>query len=194
MTQFHLLSESLGGACERLLQNRADLIISENLFCQQAVEMIVLRSDPMIAVATTSFIQQHNLYLEQEQSPIHCLQIILRDSSQSNYSFGVFEQGRQWTVSDVLMKKELIMAGLGWGRLPAHLIHQELANGRLQRLQGNHFDERLLTIGAIRLQKPVHGPVAEKIWQDLKTFLPYANTASSPESGFTEVLSHHCKS
>lgn len=165
LTQFHLLTESLGGACERLLQNRADFIISENLFTQQAVEMIVLRSEPMIAVATPHFIQQHEKELE---SPIDCMQVILRDSSKSNFSFGVFEPGRHWTVGDVLTKKELISASLGWGRLPKHLIAAELSDGRLQRLQGNHFDERLLTMGAIRLQKPVHGPVAEKIWQDLK--------------------------
>jgi hypothetical protein len=47
------------------------------------------------------------------------------------------------------------------------MITQELADGRLQYLQGNHFDRRLITMGAIRLQKPARGPVAEKLWQDL---------------------------
>ena len=166
-TQFHFLSESLGGACERLMKNQADLIISENLMSNVAVEVILLRSEPMVAVASPEFITHFSEQLKNLDTINECMQVILRDSSQSDFSFGVIEQGRHWTVSDVIAKKDIIVAGLGWGRLPFHLIAQELADGRLQRLQGNHFDERLITMGAIRLQKPAHGPIAEQLWEDL---------------------------
>ncbi len=166
-TQFHFLSESLGGACERLLRNQADLIISENLISKQAVEVILLRSEPMIAVASPEFISLYTNQLEDLDTLSECMQVILRDSSQSDFSFGVIEHGRHWTVNDVTAKKDIIVSGLGWGRLPLHLIAQELTDGRLLRLRGNHFDERLITMGAIRLQKPAHGPIAEKLWEDL---------------------------
>jgi DNA-binding transcriptional LysR family regulator len=166
-TQFHFLSESLGGACERLLRNQADLIISEPLITKKAVEVIPLCSEFLVPVASPEFIQFYAKHLHDLDTLSECMQVILRDSSQSDFSFGVIEHGRHWTVSDVTAKKDIIMAGLGWGRLPLHLIKQELTEGRLQRLHGNHFDERLVTLGAIRLQKPVHGPIAEKLWQDL---------------------------
>ena len=166
-TQFHFLSESLGGACERLLKQQADFIISENLISNKAIEVIPLRSELLIAVASPEFIQRFAKPLEDLDTLSECMQVILRDSSQSDFSFGVIENGRHWTVRDVSAKKDIILLGLGWGRLPLYLIAQELADGRLQRLQGTHFDERLVTLGAIRLQKPVHGPIAEKLWQDL---------------------------
>lgn len=172
-TQFHFYSESLGGACERLMQHQVDLIISENLICNKAVEVVFLRSESMIAVAAPEFIQQFAQQLESLDSLHECMQVILRDSSQSDFSFGVIEHGRHWTVSDVTAKRDIILAGLGWGRLPEHLIREELAQGRLQKLQAHHFDERLLNLQAIRLQKPAHGPIAEQLWTDLnlKKFL-----------------------
>lgn len=166
-TQFHFLSESLGGACERLMRNQADLIISENLISHQAIEVVLLRSEPMIAVASPEFITHYSQQLEDLDTLSECMQVILRDSSQSDFSFGVIEHGRHWTVNDVMAKKDIIVSGLGWGRLPLHLIAQELSDGRLLRLKANHFDERLITMGAIRLQKPAHGPIAEKLWEDL---------------------------
>lgn len=166
-TQFHFISESLGGACERLINNQADLIISENLISKQSVELVLLRSEPLIAVASPDFIAHFSQQLEHLDSLNECMQVILRDSSQSDFNFGVIEHGRHWTVSDVTAKKEIIVAGLGWGRLPLHLIAQELTDGRLRRLEANHFDERLITMAAIRLQKPSHGPIAEQLWEDL---------------------------
>jgi DNA-binding transcriptional LysR family regulator len=166
-TQFHFLSESLGGACERLLRNQADLIISENLISQKAVEVIPLGTEYLVAVAAPEFIHCYKKQLEDLDTLSECMQVILRDSSQSDFSFGVVEHGRHWTVRDVMSKKDIILAGLGWGRLPLHLITQELADGRLHYLQGNHFDKRVITMAAIRLQKPARGPIEECLWRDL---------------------------
>lgn len=171
-THFHFLSESLGGACERLLAHQADLIISENLICSQPVEVITLCTEPMIAVASPDFIGRYQQQLQSLDTLNACMQVILRDSSASNFSFGVVEHCQHWTVSDVNAKKQIIVAGLGWGRLPMTLISDELANGRLQMLEGSHFDQRLLVLCAIRLQKSAHGPIAEALWQDLRYITP----------------------
>ncbi|MGL5743239.1 MAG: LysR substrate-binding domain-containing protein [Legionella sp.] len=157
----------MGGACERLLRNQADLIVSENLISNKAVEVIPLCSEFVVAVASPEFIHYYNKQLDDLDTLSECMQVILRDSSQSDFTFWVVEHGRRWTVSDVMAKKDIIVAGLGWGRLPLHLITQELADWRLQCLQGTHFDRRLIAMGAIRLQKPARGPIAEKLWLDL---------------------------
>ncbi|WP_242604470.1 LysR family transcriptional regulator [Legionella gresilensis] len=166
-THFHFLSESLGGACERLLQGQADLIISENLISKQAVEVIPLAIVLMPAVATPQFIEQYKEELSNLDTLKDCMQVILKDSSKTNFSFGVIEQCKHWTVSDVMAKKEIILAGLGWGRLPKHLINNELNHGRLKILSGHHLDERLVPLEAIRLQKPAHGLIAKQLWSDL---------------------------
>lgn len=166
-THFHFLSESLGGACERLTQGHADIVISENLVQQHAIEVIPLLTEPLQAVATPEFIARHREQLFHLDALGDCLQVMLKDSSRADFSFGVIEHCHHWTVSDVASKKDIIVAGLGWGRLPRHAIEAELKDGRLQILRGHHFDERQVTLSAIRLQKPAHGPIAGKLWDDL---------------------------
>ena len=166
-THFHFLSESLGGACERLVHGHADIVISENLIHQHAIEVIPLHSESLQAVASPDFIAEHQEQLFHMDALRECLQVILKDSSKTDFSFGVVAHCRHWTVSDVVSKKDIIVAGLGWGRLPRHLIETELADGRLQLLQGYHFDERQVGLSAIRLQKPSHGPIAARLWDDL---------------------------
>ena len=166
-THFHFLSESLGGACERLTQGHADMVISENLIHQQAIEVIPLHSEPLLAVASPDFIARHQEQLFHLDALSACLQVILKDSSKTDFSFGVVAHCRHWTVSDVSSKKNIIVAGLGWGRLPRHAIEKELQDGRLCLLRGHHFDERVISLSAIRLQKPSHGPIAARLWEDL---------------------------
>lgn len=177
-TRFHFLSESLGGACERLIQHQADLIISENLMTHQAVEILFLRTEWMVPVASPFFIEQFSEKLENLDTLSQCMQVILQDSSQSNFTFGVIENARHWTVSDIIAKKEIILSGLGWGRLPLHLISEELQNGQLMLLKGSHFDSRFINLNAIRIQKPAHGPIANLLWDDLK--LLQIQSTSSP--------------
>ncbi len=175
-TNFHFLSESLGGASERLENHQADFIISENLITKHAVETILMRVEPMIAVATVDFIQRHHHQLQNLDTLSDCMQVILRDSSEAQHSFGVIENCRHWTVRDVIAKKEIICSGLGWGRLPEHLIKRELTEGQLHMLVGNHFDTRLITLSAIRLQQPTYGIIASQLWEDLKASLSLINS------------------
>ncbi len=41
---------------------------------------------------------------------------------------------RTWRIHDLPTKRLLLLAGLGWGNLPAHLVDEDLAQGRLVRV------------------------------------------------------------
>src|SRR5437764_465139 len=59
-------------------------------------------------------------------------QIVLRDSARGAApSLNVLEGGLRWTVTDVTAKKDMILAGMGWGGLPEHVVADELANRTL---------------------------------------------------------------
>ena len=61
-------------------------------------------------------------------------QIVLRDSAQgSSPALNVLEGGLRWTVTDIGAKKELILAGMGWGGLPEHVVADELADRTLDQ-------------------------------------------------------------
>jgi DNA-binding transcriptional LysR family regulator len=53
--------------------------------------------------------------------------------------------GRQWLLNDVSAKHDFLKAGLGWGHMPAHLIAEDLASGKLIELKRRAWHLRPLT-------------------------------------------------
>ena len=70
----------------------------------------------------------HRLLLDQ-------IQIVLSDPSNASRGrdYTVYT-GRTWRVSDLTLKRNLLIAGLGWGYLPEHMIADDLATGMLRAL------------------------------------------------------------
>ena len=78
----------------------------------------------------------------------------------------VIPGGQAWYVNDYHMKKTLLMAGMGWARMPRHMIEAELESGELQQLDISNYPSRLLNpIYLIRLKDRLHSPQAVKLWE-----------------------------
>lgn len=98
-------------------------------------------------------------------------QVIARDSGQATGLFdrelGVQKGQRRWYVSDLHTKKRLLVAGLGWGRLPQHMIAGELAQGVLREIEliDTHLSFEI-EVFAFRDRKPITGPVAAHLWKE----------------------------
>ena len=96
-------------------------------------------------------------------------QVIARDSGQASGLFdrelGVQKGQRRWYVSDLQMKKQLLLAGLGWGRLPEHMIAAELAEGRLREIVLPHTHLSFESdVFVFRRRSSARGPVAAYLW------------------------------
>jgi DNA-binding transcriptional LysR family regulator len=52
---------------------------------------------------------------------------------------------RQWLVNDLGAKRDLLIAGLGWGHLPRHLVAEDLVGGQLVELERRAWHIRSLT-------------------------------------------------
>ena len=93
-------------------------------------------------------------------------QVVVRGTSKkSSQSLGIIDGVRQITVSDLSVKKELLKAGIGWGRLPLHLIEEELRRGDLVDISRDIIKEiELEVLMTYSLTKP-QGPMAKKFWQ-----------------------------
>lgn len=96
-------------------------------------------------------------------------QIILRDSADERGapSLNVLEGALQWSVTEVLAKKEIIAAGMGWGGLPEHVVADDLAAGRLVRLEIPEFDAPVMELFVLRRRGRPHGVVAQALWEEL---------------------------
>lgn len=172
-TKFNLRGDTLWGALERVQLDEADLAISPWFEDNLDLESFPLTSAALITVAAPQFManfSHEQLDLEDLKDYV---QVVVRDSSRQPrpQKFGYFSEGRHWHVNDHITKKEIILAGMGWGRLHEHLIAEELRTGKLVPLTIHNYPGRMdISICMARMRgKPV-GPVAATLWSDFQKF------------------------
>lgn len=88
------------------------------------------------------------------------VQVVLSERIDEGVPDQAVLSGRTWRVSDLHTKHRLLLAGLGWGNLPEHLIHDDLRRRRLVRLRpaGWADDEYALSLSAIYRPDTTFGP------------------------------------
>ena len=168
-TQFNLTGETLWGALERLRLGEADLAISPWFEENLTYESFQLTSATLVTVASQEFrdkLGTEALELDDMKSSV---QVVVRDSSSNppQRSFGFLADGRHWYVTDHTTKKEIILAGMGWGRLHQHMIEDELRSGKLIPLSiGNYATTMEVKICVARIMDKPVGPVAAALWEN----------------------------
>jgi DNA-binding transcriptional LysR family regulator len=101
-----------------------------------------------------------------EKALLQYPQIVLKSSgTQSVEDRGVVQMAKHWIVSDMSMKKQLIVDGFGWGYLPRHLIEAELDNGELCVLECESMPVRSVCLHSLRRHSEKMGPVEAAIWE-----------------------------
>ena len=166
-TRLHLHFEALSGPWERLLDGDADLIMHHVDKSDPRLEFIDLHSVRLVPVVAPNFLPfpiSDSITPDQMRDHVQC---IIRDSARHSppREYYIVEGARSWTVSDQLMKKEVIQQGMGWGHLPGFLIERELQDGRLLAITGRHFAGGRVDLVAARRRNVAHGPIAERLWR-----------------------------
>ncbi len=169
-TEFEMSGEQLYGAIELLTHKQVDLAITPWFGENLELQSFVLMRMRMIPVAAPGFLS--GLPRELERSELEGrVQVVVRDSSRNpqKAKFGVLDKGRQWRVNSHQTKKEILLAGMGWGRLQESLVEEELLAGQLVELQIRDFDAipDVEIRVARRRDEPV-GPVAGALWEALR--------------------------
>jgi len=165
-TRLHLHFEALAGPWERLFDGDADLIIHHVDKSDTRLDLVDLcrvRLVPVVAPGFLRFPVSTGITPEQMRDYVQC---VIRDSARHSppRDYYLIEGARSWTVSDQLMKKELILQGMGWGHLPTFLIAEELGDGRLLSIAGRHFAGTEGDLVAARRRGVPHGPIATRLW------------------------------
>jgi DNA-binding transcriptional LysR family regulator len=166
-TRLHLHFEALGGPWERLFDDEADLILhhidkSDPRF--EFVDLFPVRLVPVVAPGFLRFPISRSIAPEQMRDYVQC---VIRDTARRSppHDYFLVEGARSWTVSDQLMKKELILQGMGWGHMPHYFIEPELRERRLLPITGKYFKGGQAELVAARRRKAPHGPIAHRLWQ-----------------------------
>src|ERR1700676_2263446 len=140
-TRLHLHFEAIAGPWERLFEDEADLIFHHIDKSDPRLEFVDLFTVKLVPVVAPNFLRfpvSRSITPEQMRDYVQC---VIRDTAHRSPSRDYFlvEGARSWTVSDQLMKRELILQGMGWGHMPRYLIEQDLRDGSLLPITGRHF-------------------------------------------------------
>ena len=166
-TRLHLHFEAISGPWERLFEDEADLIVHHIDKSDTRIEFIDLFAGRLLPVVAPNFLPfpiSQDIAPEQMRDHVQC---VIRDTARhgSRRDYYLVEGARFWTVSDQLMKKEIILQGMGWGHMPTFMVAEELRDGRLLSIAGRHLRGGTGEIVAARRRDRPHGPVANRLWQ-----------------------------
>ncbi|HVO02055.1 MAG TPA: LysR family transcriptional regulator [Candidatus Cybelea sp.] len=180
-TQLHLHFEALSGPWERLFEGQADLILHHIDKSDPRFEYLDLFTVELVCVVAPGFLKfpiSRAIAPERMRDYVQC---VIRDTAHRlpPRDYFVLEGARSWTVADQLMKKELIVQGMGWGHLPRFMIEDELRDGRLLAITGRYFKGGRIDLVAARRRAAPHGPIASRLWQFI-TDEAHAFAADSP--------------
>jgi DNA-binding transcriptional LysR family regulator len=170
-TALHLHFEAIAGPWQRLFDGEADLIVHHIDKADTRLEFIDLFKVKLVPVVAPGFLRfpiSRSIAPGQMRDYVQC---VIRDTARdpppgrAAKDYFLVEGARSWTVSDQLMKKELILQGMGWGHLPKYLIEQELRQRRLLPIMGRYFKGGQAELVAARRLDTPHGPIAEQLWR-----------------------------
>jgi DNA-binding transcriptional LysR family regulator len=102
------------------------------------------------------------------------VQLVLTDRSAltAGRDYGVLS-GRTWRLADLGAKQSMLLAGLGWGNMPSHLVQDDVAQGRLKVIRPMEFDSRvaqLVMCGAYLADHRL-GPAGQWMIEHLSAFV-----------------------
>jgi DNA-binding transcriptional LysR family regulator len=128
--------ESLGATSQAVLDGRADLGVAlEFAAALPDLETVPMGEIELVPVAAPV----HPLAKLEGKIPVEALrdhvQLVLADRSKltDGRDYGVFAV-RTWRLADLGARHEMLLAGLGWGSMPRHMVEGDLEAGRLKRL------------------------------------------------------------
>lgn len=97
------------------------------------------------------------------------VQIVLGERGHAPSAERAVLSSERWRVLDLGTKAALLAAGLGWGNLPLHVARQDLAEGRLRRIEPAEWGDAdyLVALSLVRRPTSPRGPAARWIAGEL---------------------------
>lgn len=168
--RYVLRTERMGGVLEALHEGSAHLVVAPATGLDRR-RIMAKRLCEVRIVPVARF--NHPLALGPSPAPVELLreypQIVLGDSARTELArdLNLIEGGRRWSVTEIEAKRELIVAGMGWGGLPEHVAAGPLERGELVRLVVREFEVESLELSVLRRRDREIGVVGDALWTEL---------------------------
>lgn len=161
-TELNISMEVLEGSYVLLEQQLADMAIAPILENKDLFVTRPLFQVKMIPVMSASLFQDP--LRNKHQVP----QVIVSSTRKTSSTDFSIEEGKKWYVTDHSLKAHLIKNSLGWGRLPEHLIQEDLQAGRLYKVSSNRVKESYVDVGLVKKEDKALGKIGSQLWQLLE--------------------------
>lgn len=173
-TRLDLHFEAVSGPQERLYDGDADLILHRVDKNDASLEWVDLAKVPFVPVVAPGFLREPVPRALKPAQLRDYTQCVMRDTARHSPAQDYFTVAgaRQCTVADQLMKKEIIVQGMGWGHMPRFLIEDELHDGSLLSIANRHLPGSIEELVAARRTDRAQGPVSNRLWQYLQDAAP----------------------
>ncbi|MBQ0785664.1 MAG: LysR family transcriptional regulator, partial [Amphritea sp.] len=162
-TEFQILEKSRFGALELLQKDQADLVVSPwwpTLYSTGDLETLPIGKFTIKLVAAPELLRDGEIKrADQLKSLVH-LAVESSGFKFDSENLMLVKGARSWKTQDVNTLKQLLLAGLGWGFIPEHMIEDELTRGDLVMLQPEDIEYSISgEVRLVRRQKSSLGPV-----------------------------------
>ena len=169
-TNLHLSMDVISGTCEKLVKGEIQIgffpLKSSSEYLDDFYYFPIAEVEMIPVISST----HENCELKKEEELKEIPQIVIESTgSDRSKSYGILEGGRRWIVTDIWTKFEIIKGGLGWGRLPDHMIKKELQNGELKAVKIPGIDGSKSQVFMVKNRKKALGPIARELWRRFKS-------------------------
>lgn len=154
---------SLGVAANLVAEGKCAIgLLPSNVAGLAALQLVPTATVTFSPVVAPShpFASKHGI-IESDELRKH-VQLVLTDASTltAAVDWGVLSS-RTWRLADIGAKKYMLLAGLGWGNMPTHMVEDEIKDGRLVVIRPAGFDGLTpLVLGAAYISEHGLGPAA----------------------------------
>jgi len=171
-TEVHILGESRFRSLELLQKGEVDIAISPwwpTFYALGGVDTISIDTFKLVLVAAPSLLKGEEINELEQLRPYMELTSHESEMDFDSEKLTLVTGARQWKTRDSLTLKHMLMAGLGWGLVPEHLVARELREGALTQLHLNDAESVISgDVRAVRKQDKTPGPVASHLWECFK--------------------------
>lgn len=153
-------SQTMSVVSTRVLAGAATLGVTSPAGVLPGLERVALAPVHMLPVVAAAHpLARRRGRLSTAQLGEH-VQIVLSERSDDGVPDQAVLSPRTWRVSDLHTKHALLLAGLGWGNLPAAMIAADLKHRRLARIRPDAWgdDEHTLHLAAVHRSDAILGP------------------------------------
>ncbi|MGH1441364.1 MAG: LysR family transcriptional regulator [Cellvibrionaceae bacterium] len=175
--QVNINTEHLSGVLEQLQLKQADMAIGPRNGLDEGYEYIEISKISMVTVAVPGYFPLDDNGFVSQQLLRAKPHILTRDTGSMAplEHMNLISGGQRWYVNDYQLKKALLIAGLGWARIPLHMVESQLRQNVLQTIKIEDFlYYSEVPMYLIRLRYQPMSELAKAFWEQMLP--PVANS------------------